>query len=114
MHESPQHPSEPTRPTAPPPDPSTAPPSELLAAVTEVVLRNAPDRASLASAGPDAPLPEHGFDSLGVVRLLVDLEETLGVTFPSDAVTAETFGSIRAIAHALQTSGAAPTAPPAG
>ncbi|WP_158541770.1 acyl carrier protein [Streptomyces sp. MOE7] len=112
MHEPPEHPPEPARSTAP--DPSAAAASELLAAVSEVVLRNAPDRASLASAGPDAPLPEHGFDSLGVVRLLVDLEETLGVTFPSDAVTAETFGSIRTIAAALKASGAAPAAPPAG
>ncbi|MFH8682969.1 phosphopantetheine-binding protein [Streptomyces lydicus] len=112
MHTPPEHQPEPAR--SPAPDATAAATGELLATVTEVVLRNAPDRASLTSAGPDAPLPEHGFDSLRVVRLLVDLEETLGVTFPSDAVTAETFRSIRAITDVLTASGAAPAAPPAG
>ncbi|MEU0008307.1 acyl carrier protein [Streptomyces sp. NPDC006314] len=85
---------------------------DLLAAVTEVVLRNAPDPSPLADAGPDASLTAHGFDSMRVVRLLVDLEATLGVSLPSDAITAETFGSVRSIADAVRRTGGAPPAPP--
>ncbi|MEU5208676.1 phosphopantetheine-binding protein [Streptomyces sp. NPDC020742] len=94
------------------PESSPTPSTDLLPAVREVVLRNAPDPAPLEAAGPDAPLAAHGFDSLCVVRLLVDLEETLGVTFPSDAVSAETFRSVRSITDALRTAGTGPAAPP--
>ncbi|TQJ37042.1 phosphopantetheine-binding protein [Streptomyces sp. SLBN-115] len=85
------------------------PPRALLAAVTGIVLRNAPDRASLGAAGPDASLRAHGFDSLRLVRLLVELEESLSITLPSDAVTAETFSSIYRIADTFRrVAGAAP------
>ncbi|GGS10292.1 hypothetical protein Snoj_15410 [Streptomyces nojiriensis] len=81
----------------------------LLAAVTRIVLRNAPDPTSLEAAGPDASLQTHGFDSLRLVRLLVELEEALSITLPSDAVTAETFSSIHRIADTFRrVAGAAP------
>lgn len=49
--------------------------------------------------GPDEPLQEStdltafGIDSLTVVRLLVTLEETFGVTIPDEVITFEIFSS---------------------
>jgi acyl carrier protein len=54
-------------------------------------------RRHLRLAEPDAAIPFEaeltyvGLDSMGTVTLLVDLEETFGVSFPGTLLTPETF-----------------------
>ncbi|MFF9118767.1 phosphopantetheine-binding protein [Streptomyces massasporeus] len=51
---------------------------------------------------PDAELSHLGLDSLGTVALLVDLEETFDVSFPDQALKAETFGQAGALWSVLE------------
>ncbi|MEV8093606.1 acyl carrier protein [Kitasatospora sp. NPDC085879] len=75
---------------------------EALAAVLATVRSQLPDSADpSAEIDPDAPLDGLGFDSLRTVRLLVEVEEALGVEFPPDLVTAETFRTARTLADAV-------------
>lgn len=61
----------------------------------EAVLRNCLD----GLIGPETPLQENSdlaafvLDSLTIVRLLVTLEETFGVTIPEESISYETFSS---------------------
>ncbi len=45
----------------------------------------------------DANLIELGLDSLRVMRLLVFIEEKLGVVLPDHEITSESIGSVRAL-----------------
>lgn len=42
---------------------------------------------------PGASLMDLGLDSMGSIQLLLELEETFGVTFPDEALTTEVFAS---------------------
>ena len=42
---------------------------------------------------PSASLFDLGLDSMGTVQLLLELEETFGVTFPDEALTPEVFAT---------------------
>ena len=42
---------------------------------------------------PDASLAELGLDSLGVIDLLVEIEEAFEVTLPDELITAESFST---------------------
>jgi acyl carrier protein len=44
-----------------------------------------------------AKLADLGLDSLGLIQLLVDLEEEFAVEFPDDLLTAETFESVMSL-----------------
>lgn len=56
-------------------------------------------RANLQFLPADQPLDpadslqELGMDSMGTIQLLLELEETFSVTFPDEALTAETFAT---------------------
>jgi acyl carrier protein len=50
----------------------------------------------------DANLFDLGLDSLRVLRLLVFIEEDLGVMLPDSAITPETIGSVRAVLSLIE------------
>ncbi|AEV87127.1 hypothetical protein ACWT_6110 [Actinoplanes sp. SE50] len=50
---------------------------------------------------PDADLRALGLDSMGIIGLLVDLEEEFGVSFPDHALTFATFATPRTLWSAL-------------
>ena len=45
------------------------------------------------SLGPGDSLFDLGLDSMGTIQLLLELEETFGVTFPDEALTPEVFAT---------------------
>lgn len=57
-------------------------------------LPHLPDGQDLAS---DAPLRELGLDSMQAVELVFDLEDEIGIIFPDEAMTAETFATLRSL-----------------
>ena len=60
----------------------------------EAVIRaNVPFLAADEPLKPSASLFDLGLDSMGTVQLLLELEETFGVTFPDEALTPEVFAS---------------------
>ncbi|MBB4688782.1 phosphopantetheine-binding protein [Amycolatopsis jiangsuensis] len=72
----------------------------LVAALRELVLRQLP--ATEAELGPDSPLREAGLTSLRTVATLVAIEDALGRDLPPELITAETFGSLRTLAAAIE------------
>ncbi|MGO9463622.1 MAG: acyl carrier protein [Isosphaeraceae bacterium] len=50
----------------------------------------------------DANLFDLGLDSLRVMRLLVFIEQELGVVVPDSAITPETIGSVRALISLIE------------
>jgi acyl carrier protein len=50
----------------------------------------------------DANLIELGLDSMRVMRLLVFIEERLGVTLPDHEITSESIGSVRALVRLIE------------
>jgi acyl carrier protein len=63
--------------------------------------------ASDQPLGLDAPLRELGLDSMQAVELVFDLEDELGVVFPDEAMTAETFATPRSLLAAIAATWAA-------
>jgi acyl carrier protein len=60
----------------------------------EAVIRaNVPFLPADEPLKPSASLFDLGLDSMGTVQLLLELEETFGVTFPDEALTPEVFAS---------------------
>jgi acyl carrier protein len=53
-----------------------------------------PDGKPLAA---DMTLTELGLDSLGMVTLMLELEETFGISFPDESLTPETFATGRSL-----------------
>jgi acyl carrier protein len=49
----------------------------------------------------DDPLSAFGLDSIGMVRLVLQLEEEFAVSFPEDLLMPETFATAAAIASAI-------------
>lgn len=56
---------------------------------------------------PDESLADLGLDSMTAIDLLVDLEERFGIQIDDDALTENSFVSIREIEALAQASGAA-------
>ncbi|WP_338597080.1 acyl carrier protein [Saccharopolyspora sp. SCSIO 74807] len=73
---------------------------ETAAAVAEIVaeLTNLTGSGSL---DPDAELVELGLSSMQLVRLVTRIESQFSITFPSDAMNAETFASVASTAAAV-------------
>jgi acyl carrier protein len=46
-----------------------------------------------AAIDPELALADAGLNSLGVVKLLVDIEDSLGVTFPDELIEPATFAT---------------------
>ena len=69
-----------------------------------------PDGAGSGSPWrPDSSLRDRGIDSVSVVGLMTDLEIELGIVFPEDRMTMETFrtaGSLWAVVAELTGAGA--------
>lgn len=58
-----------------------------------IVIGHLPAPPPDASLAADAPLESFGLDSLGMVNLLLDLEDTFAVVFPDELMVKETFSS---------------------
>ena len=72
-----------------------------------VVRANVPVLAADQPLLPGASLYDLGLDSMGTIQLLLDLEETFGVTFPDDALKPEVFatpGTLWEVVRELETS----------
>jgi acyl carrier protein len=63
----------------------------------EDVLRQHLPLAGDGRLRPDAELVDLGLDSLGLVALLVDIEETFRVEIPDELLNGETFASVGAL-----------------
>ncbi|MCF3120534.1 acyl carrier protein [Streptomyces arenae] len=70
--------------------------------VEDLVTGQAKAGSAEAPAGPDTPLTDRGVDSLTIAALIVDIEQTFGVRFPADLITADTFTSVRTLATAVR------------
>ncbi|SDB72038.1 acyl carrier protein [Belnapia rosea] len=79
------------------------------------VLRRIDDVASsVDTLGNDADLFEAGLSSYGTVEVMVGLESALGIEFPEQMLTRDTFSSINALVRVLQTLRPATAMPAAG
>ncbi|MEU5646350.1 phosphopantetheine-binding protein [Streptomyces milbemycinicus] len=77
----------------------------LMTSVAQAVRRRAETDVPATELDPDADLSSLGLTSLGVAGLLVDLEASLSVRFPEDAVTPEVFRTIRTLTDAVRALG---------
>lgn len=62
--------------------------------ITDLVSRYLPDGTG-SGFSPDADLREAGLDSMGIVALLVSLEDEFGIDFPDELIAPATFASVR-------------------
>ncbi|HEY3607472.1 MAG TPA: phosphopantetheine-binding protein [Pseudonocardiaceae bacterium] len=72
-----------------------------------VVRANVPVLGADQPLSPTASLYDLGLDSMGTIQLLLDLEETFGVTFPDDALKPVVFatpGRLWQVVHELEAS----------
>ncbi|MEU6173846.1 acyl carrier protein [Streptantibioticus parmotrematis] len=69
--------------------------------VEELVVRQVKAGAADQPVDLDTPLTDRGVDSLSVAGLIVDIERTFGVRFPSALITHDTFVSVRTLASAV-------------
>lgn len=67
----------------------------------EIVGRYAERLPSGEAIEPNVPLVTYGIHSLAVIRLLADLEEKFGVTFPDECLTPDKLGTAGAIWRVL-------------
>ncbi|MEH1016300.1 phosphopantetheine-binding protein [Micromonospora sp. CPCC 206060] len=73
---------------------------DVIAVVSALVSRRS-SRTDGAAVRAEGALTDLGFDSLGVVGLLMDIEETFSVRFPADQITPEVFHSVDSIVTAV-------------
>ncbi len=72
-----------------------------------VVRANAPVLRAEAPLLPSDSLYDLGLDSMGTIQLLLELEETFGVTFPDESLKPEIFatpGALWQVVHDLDPS----------
>ena len=70
----------------------------------EIVLRrNLPALPAEEVIPTEARLADLGLDSIGVISLLLDLEESLGISIPFELLTVETFQTRGSLEAAVQT-----------
>ncbi|WP_406430409.1 phosphopantetheine-binding protein [Streptomyces sp. NBC_00631] len=73
-------------------------------APTEILLRKQlPHITESTAIGPDDPLAGFGLDSLGMVQLVVQLEEICSIEFSDHVLVPETFATIGSIVGVLDT-----------
>ena len=70
--------------------------------VVATTLRRHLPHAGAPDLSLDIPLTDLGLDSLSVVNLMLDLEDTLGITFPEEMLNEETFRTGRSVVAAVQ------------
>ena len=80
--------------------PSPLPPTGVEATVRRILL------GAVIDAGPETGSAEDlfalGLDSLGIMQLLVSLEQELGISLPAEAMTRQNLGSIRSICSLVE------------
>ncbi|NRQ33074.1 hypothetical protein HII36_14665 [Nonomuraea sp. NN258] len=74
---------------------------ECIDEITAAVRRHIADEHESRLVGPDTALSDLGFGSLRMVALMVDVEENLSVSFPSEMINAQTFRTVRSVADAV-------------
>ncbi|MBB5159489.1 acyl carrier protein [Saccharopolyspora phatthalungensis] len=67
-----------------------------------VVRAHLPDLSAESPLTPELSLADCGLDSMGIVALLVALEEALALTFPDELLTPETFATPTSLWTAVQ------------
>jgi acyl carrier protein len=72
-----------------------------LAQFAALVRRHIARRDEFADLPMDASMDELGLDSVAALNLMLDLEETFGVTFPPSMYTEDTFASPTALWRAV-------------
>jgi acyl carrier protein len=76
---------------------------DLLPAVVTLVRHHLPpESAPLLDADPHLDLLDAGLDSLALVGLIVEIEETFTVRFPAASIDRATFASVDTILDALR------------
>ncbi|MEU2062005.1 acyl carrier protein [Streptomyces sp. NPDC013455] len=75
--------------------------NDVTRTVEELVVRHLKAGAAGEGADLDTPLKDRGVDSLSIAALIVDIERTFGVRFPSGLITQDTFVSVRTVASAV-------------
>jgi acyl carrier protein len=73
--------------------------SDILAAVLSICRDHQGDEG--APLGTDDEMAEAGLDSLRLVSILVQVEDRLGVSFPPELISGETFRTPRTLADAV-------------
>ncbi|MFI2207375.1 phosphopantetheine-binding protein [Streptomyces sp. NPDC020192] len=76
--------------------------ADLASVVTDAVRRCAKLLQPGDEVPPDQPLLELGLDSLGLVELIVLLEEELDIQIPDEQLTPEVFDSVSSIVSAVE------------
>ncbi|MEU3251193.1 phosphopantetheine-binding protein [Streptomyces sp. NPDC006997] len=66
----------------------------------DALLRHLP-YAEASELAPTDDLAALGLDSMGVVQLLAELEDTFGVELPDEALTEETFATVGSLWQAV-------------
>ena len=84
----------------------------VVRSITELVLdvarRHMPPQTR-AALDPSTSLRDAGITSLSLVALICDLEESVNISFPSDAMTEATFHSVETIVAAMSALGTTPS-----
>ena len=68
--------------------------------VSAVVRRHVPDAATPIAF--DSSLDELGLDSMSLVNLLLDLEESAGIVFPPEYLSDTTFATVASLTRAVE------------
>ena len=77
-------------------------PDQLAKSLTEFILKEVISDASVTELDPDEDLLDGSLvDSMGVMRLMLHIEETYGYAVPPEDVTVESFMSVNAIVSYL-------------
>ncbi|WP_020134223.1 phosphopantetheine-binding protein [Streptomyces sp. 351MFTsu5.1] len=76
--------------------------NDVTQTVEELVIRRLKAGDAEEPADLDTPLTARGVDSLTIAALIMDIERTFGVRFPSGLITHDTFVSVRTVAAAVR------------
>lgn len=73
----------------------------VASAIDEIIRAHLPNIGDAAVLGRHDPLSHFGLDSLGMVRIAIQVEQHFEVVFPDGFLTAEAFATPASIAAAL-------------
>ncbi|RON88396.1 phosphopantetheine-binding protein [Pseudomonas fluorescens] len=76
--------------------------TEITKRVFAIVRNHLPADSFATAFDSDTELQTLGLDSLAVAGVIVSLEETFGLRFPSQRITRQTFESVRTICAAIE------------